>query len=492
MTDYDCIIIGSGIGGSASAAMMAHAGYKTLLLEKNSFIGGVTSSYQKEGFIIDVAIHFFPAGFRGRFGKILRRIDMRKTTSLRFASHLENNIAFKVKGQKGITRAGSILNAAMPKGPSQGGAPSAAIPSDFKSMGLTKDDQKELMKIMVRLLRMSKKQIQPLYDEKCTVTEYINRFTKNPAVHGIIAFITGGMFTISPRIASAAEFIKCFQEMSLTFDLSYPYGASIAIPRAFIEGMEHYGGKLKTNARVSKILVEDGKVKGVVVNDEEITSNLILSNASIKNTLYLAGENNFDKDYRTRVKNLVPSYSSITFKVALKKPIVENIAMLNLFHGELSTLESATTGRKAKSTGFMTVIPSNCDPSLAPKGRQLMIFGTMSPGEGVKDWDSWTKAYYNNLLEYLPEIEDSNLFVDSTNPNDLVKVSGKALGPVESTACTPDQVGPYRISSEMPIEGLFVVGDSAGTNTSGIGTQLAADSALKCVAMILKRRKKPN
>ena len=258
-----------------------------------------------------------------------------------------------------------------------------------------------------------------------------------------------------------------------------------------IEGMEEFGGKLRLNAPVSKILVDDGRAKGVVVNDEEITSDLILCNAGIKRTVYLAGEEHFEKDYRERVKNLVPSYSSITFKAALKKPLVKNTAMLNLFHGELTSIQSDTsTGRKAKNTGFMCVIPSNCDPSLAPKGLQLMIFGTMSPAEGIKDWDSWTKAYYGNLLEYLPEIEDQSLFVDSTTPNDLVKINGKAFGPVEATAMTPDQVGPYRISSQTPVEGLYVVGDSAGTNTTGIGTQLAADSAIKCVKMILKSRER--
>lgn len=487
MTDYDVIIIGSGIGGSAAAAMMAHAGYKTLLLEKNSFVGGVTSSYQKEGFTIDVAIHFFPAGFRGRFGKIFRRIGMRETTSLKFASHLENRVGLKILGQDEIIKTSSVIKMVMPKGPSSG-TKSSGPGLNLKSMGFSKDDQKEIMNILFMLLRMSKKKIKPLYEEKCTVTEYINRFTKNPTVHGLIAFITGGMFTISPRIASAAEFIRCFQEMSLTMDLSYPYGGSISIPRAFLESLEHYGGKSRMNARVSKILVDDGKAQGVVVNDEEITSDLILSNAGIKNTIHLVGEQYFEKSYRERVKNLVPSYSSITFKAALKKPLIPDLAMLNLFPGELSTLESeATSGRKAKSTGFMTVIPSNCDPSLAPKGRQLMIFGTMSPGEGVQDWGSWTKAYYRNLLEYLPELDDLNLFIDSTTPQDLVKVSGKAFGPVEATALTPDQVGPYRISSKTPIDGLYVVGDSAGTNTSGIGTQLAADSALKCVDLILKK-----
>ncbi|MHA1893375.1 MAG: phytoene desaturase family protein [Candidatus Helarchaeota archaeon] len=489
---YDLIVIGSGIGGSAAAAMMAHAGYKTLLLEKNDFIGGVTSSYSKEGFTIDQAIHFFPAGMNGRFGKILKRIGMLETTSLKFNSHLENKTGFKLRGSDKIITA-SLMSGMLGQGKATSSNTSSKSGSQsdmIKGLGFSKEDQKELLKFFGKILQMSKRKIRPLYEEKCTLTEYVNRFTKNPVVHNLVAFVVGGMFTISPRIASAAEFIWGFQEMITNSNLSYPYGASISVPRAFIEGMEKYGGKLKTNARVSKILVDGQKAIGVVSNDQEYHADLIISNASIKNTVHLVGEEHFEKEYKERVKKLKPSYSSITFKAALEKPIIKDICMLNLFHGQLSTMESNDTssGRKAKTTGFMSVIPSNCDPSLAPKGKQLIIFGTMSPVEGVKDWKKWLDLYYKDILSYLPEIEDNLIFLDSTTPHDLIKLNEKALGPVESTALTPEQSGPYRISSKLPIENLYVVGDSAGTNTHGVGTQLAADSAIQCVKMILKER----
>jgi phytoene dehydrogenase-like protein len=42
--DYDAIIIGSGVGGSAVGALLAHAGWKVLILEKNKVIGGRCTS----------------------------------------------------------------------------------------------------------------------------------------------------------------------------------------------------------------------------------------------------------------------------------------------------------------------------------------------------------------------------------------------------------------------------------------------------------------
>ncbi|MHA1131678.1 MAG: FAD-dependent oxidoreductase, partial [Candidatus Helarchaeota archaeon] len=74
--DFDAIVIGTGIGGSACAALLSQAGLKTLVLEKNARVGGMSSSYEKEGFVIDSAIHVFSSGIRGRFGKIMKKIGL--------------------------------------------------------------------------------------------------------------------------------------------------------------------------------------------------------------------------------------------------------------------------------------------------------------------------------------------------------------------------------------------------------------------------------
>ena len=145
---YDVIIIGSGIGGSSAAALMAHAGKKTLLLEKNDRVGGVTSSYEKEGFTIDQAIHFFPAGMNGRFGKILKRIGMLETTSLKFNSHLEQRSGIKSKG-KDIVR-GNFMSPDLSSAPKKSSSSSTSS-SGGPMAGMGLEDSSQMIDLLKTL-----------------------------------------------------------------------------------------------------------------------------------------------------------------------------------------------------------------------------------------------------------------------------------------------------------------------------------------------------
>lgn len=54
---YDVIVIGSGLGGLTAAALLARAGCRTLLLERNSSVGGAASTYKSGDLVIEAALH---------------------------------------------------------------------------------------------------------------------------------------------------------------------------------------------------------------------------------------------------------------------------------------------------------------------------------------------------------------------------------------------------------------------------------------------------
>ena len=55
---FDAIIIGSGIGGLCTAALLGLKGKRVLVLEKHFKIGGWTHTFRRENYEWDVGIHY--------------------------------------------------------------------------------------------------------------------------------------------------------------------------------------------------------------------------------------------------------------------------------------------------------------------------------------------------------------------------------------------------------------------------------------------------
>ena len=56
--NYDAIIIGSGIGGLTTAALLSKLGKRVCVLEQHYTAGGYTHSYEREGYEWDVGVHY--------------------------------------------------------------------------------------------------------------------------------------------------------------------------------------------------------------------------------------------------------------------------------------------------------------------------------------------------------------------------------------------------------------------------------------------------
>ncbi|MHA1269513.1 MAG: phytoene desaturase family protein [Candidatus Helarchaeota archaeon] len=493
---YNVVVIGSGIGGSACAVLLSHSGFKTLLLEKNNEIGGACSSYLKEGFIIDRACHIIPIGIKGVIGKILKKCGLK---NLKFSKTMGTDSAIRLLNTDYVPLAFTPNNLTSLD----------QFQGLFKAFGYSPSEQNELINSLMKIIQVPRHKIRQMFKEKIKLSTFLDELTNSNKVKFFLSWFNGLMFVIPPSQTSAAEFIYSFQDMVFKNDVSYPIGGCIAIPQAFVDGVKKFGGTVLTNTAAKKILIENNKVVGVELYDGTIiNSKIVISNLNIKQTINtLIDTKHFDKSYLNKVNSLKSSGSVIVLKIAVDKIIIPNYPSVHLIHTDdfSKVLENyreweelSAEGRIPSDPAFMVPIPSNIDPNLAPPGKQLLIFGSGGPPTREKqNWDPWIKKYYDAILDFHPEIDDHMIFMDVTAPSpttgkievstDLSSFTGNCS--VEGTSLTPDQVGQYRISSQLPIEGLFVVGDSAGTDTHGIGTQIAADSGLKCAQYIIKTYK---
>ena len=83
MKNYDCIIIGGGIGGLVSGCYLTKYGFKVLLIEKNQELGGYCQSVRKDGFIFTSCIRGFVGCKEGGvFDIVLNELSLKRELRL--------------------------------------------------------------------------------------------------------------------------------------------------------------------------------------------------------------------------------------------------------------------------------------------------------------------------------------------------------------------------------------------------------------------------
>src|SRR5262245_51352819 len=60
MSSYDAIVVGAGLGGLTTAALLAKTGWKVLVAEAGRAPGGYAHAFRRNGYTFDPAIHMVP------------------------------------------------------------------------------------------------------------------------------------------------------------------------------------------------------------------------------------------------------------------------------------------------------------------------------------------------------------------------------------------------------------------------------------------------
>ncbi|MEV6659664.1 phytoene desaturase family protein [Nocardia fluminea] len=482
------VVIGAGIGGTALTLLLAHAGLRVTLLEKNQYLGGTCAGYEKQGFQVDFSTHMFTRGPKGPLGEVLRRaghagaIDFRRTHDI---------AELRSPARDG---SGELVRIAMPsqihRMPRMGWELARA-------MQLGPGEIVQAAKLFANMLAMSPAEADTWNHR--TVDEYVSQFTDNPRVHAALCFLLGLYFVVAPWETSAGEAIYCFQRMFRDNWLSYPAGGSKAIPLTYCKLAEQYGAEIRTRAGVRRILITDGKVRGVELTDGSVVdADIVVSTSSLRSTaLHLVEPGVLPDEYVDRASKIQGSLVAVQAKIALNKKLVDAGCLIGGF-GPGGDLLNATgdsmrriigqvqDGRVPEMLPFYCPIPTNFDASLAPPGHQLLTVCAVAPTTDITLKDApaeWEEATMRTMRAIVPNLDEHVVFIDRTTTSWMEHWLGKEYGPAISTGQTPDQVADLRPSVTTPIAGLYLAGDGAGGR--GVGTELAADSAMECAETIV-------
>ncbi len=284
-----------------------------------------------------------------------------------------------------------------------------------------------------------------------------------------------------------------------------PIGGSIAIPSTYVRLAKQRGAVVRTKAGVKKVLVRDGAVYGVVLEDgSKLETDVVVSTSSLRSTVrYLVGVEHFPGAYVDRIEGLRASHIAVQAKIALDKKLVHAGALVGGVGDSTDLLRMGAAdmkqmyghveaGRVPDVIPFYMPVPTNFDPSLAPPGCQLLTVCALAPRGDVPLEDpakAWEEAMLRAVRRVVPGMDEHVMFIDRFSVQWIEHWIGKEFGPAISTGQIPGQVGKQRPPTHTPIKGLYVAGCGAGAR--GVGTELAAASAMECVDRLLTDMGRP-
>ncbi len=480
--EWDVIVIGTGMGGSAAGAITALHGLKTLVLEKNPRPGGTCSYYEKDGFHVDTGTHLFIRGNKGPFGVCTKRIGM--GTPIKF---IKTKMTTQLKGMNvDVTVPQSLAGRAR------------ILPILAWQAKISPVYYPAIMRLFWDIVMMKQEEIESL--DTVSVEEFMFRYTDEPTIRTMIGMLLGLFFILPPWEASAGESVWNLQKLVAEDNLSYPKGGAVSIPKTFLQGAMKHGARVQLNAGVKKIMVSGGKVKGVVLeNGERITSRAVISTTSLKDTvLKFTGPQYFPEPYMKKAEEIKPSWTAVQAKIALKKKLVKAGSLVGgtplkfkdkftdtFAHEVIGKLERGILGDMIP---IYAPVPSNYDPDLAPRGCQLITAVAVAPTLDVELQDQpsvWIDGMMDALYQLVPGLRKNIIFCDTWSVEALAGWIGKSNGSAITTSQTPNQVGVNRPSHHTPVKGLYIAGDCGGS-ARGVGTELACESGMDCGGLVAR------
>ena len=452
--DSRVVVIGSGVGGSGCAALLASKGFDVTVLERNSFPGGKAASFERDGFTYDTGVHAVGSGDSGPLGDIAREVG----ADLQWALIQGNRI---VLGDKVATYP---LDYASDK----------SIHAILDGIGVSPENRDDCYICFKELATLKPASEMEVLDSM-TLKDYVSQFTDDFQFHMMMNAVCGMLIVVTYFTGSAGEFIYCFANMAASSSLSYPRGGMGAIARSYLDALERLGGKVEYDRPVESIIVEEGRVAGVEASGR-IDADIVISNMGLQPTARMLSDR-LPAEYLDKVLKLRSSYGAVSVKYALDAEVVPY--PMTLWIPDVNDAEALE-----KYVGMMYPVPSIPDPDLAPPGCQLVLAGAvLSADPRQKDLNSNVLDRIEATMQMLhPGIEDHVIWKLRTDVEYTSNISGRHLGEVVGISQDYRQVGKNRPSPKMPLAGLYAVGADAGGR--GIGTEMAAESAITVSRMV--------
>ena len=491
------VVIGGGIAGLASAALLAREGHTVTLLEGRPAVGGRAGSWEHDGFRFDtgpswylmpeVFDHFYKLmgtsaeeqlrlltldpGYRVFFEGVVEPIDV--------STEVEDNIALFEGIEKG---AGKRLRAYLQS------AREVYELAKARFLYTTFADFRPLLKkdVLSQGGRFLKLLLQPL-------STFVKRRFKDNRLQQVLGY-PAVFLGSSPYLTPSMYHLM--SHLDLADGVLYPMGGFTRVIESIADLARAEGVTIITRAEVTRIVVDNGEATGVAYLDENrvvnfVDADIVVSAADLHHTetkLLLPAERTYPQSYWD---TKTPGPSALLLYLGVKGELPE------LEHHNLLFTRNWKTGFDAifgdnptvpEPASLYICKPSGVDPDVAPEGFEnvfvlVPIPADPSIGRGDSDGDGDTRieVLADKVIEQIadwtgiPNLASRVTVRRTVGPGnfegELNAWRGTALGP----AHTLGQSAFFRAGNvSKKVKGLYYVG---GSTIPGIGLPMCLISA---------------
>jgi len=526
---YEAIIVGGGHNGLVTAAYLAKAGVKVLVLERRGTLGGAAATeaifpgYQVNTGAYDAGL-FLP--------EIISDLRLEKH-GLRF---MENPVVLYAPGrdQRGL---------ALWRDPEQtigeitrfSSADAKIFPAYLRRIGEMTGILKEILiltpppvpgftlpmlypwlRVALRARRLGKRDLMEFMRVlPLPVSDFLDEWFESAQLKAALGAVGVSGTFLGPR-SPGTTVMLLYQAMNAGragFRSSrFIQGGMGRLSQALAAVAVEHGAQMRCSAGVAQILMDDGYVKGVVLeNGEEIYTRMVFSSADPRHTFFdLVGAHHLEVRLVREVKNIRLRGSLARLNLGLSGlPAFQGMAQdrndvelhrllggIILLCPSLEHLERAYDEDKYGKYSSQPVIefslPSLLDSSLTPAGEHILTANIYYTPTLLKDrsWDEERNTLFETVLgtleAYAPDIRKLILHKQLSTPPDLERDYGLTNGDVYHGQMALDQMlfmrpSPAVSQYRTPVEGLFLCGAGAhpGGGVTGAPGRNAAREALK-------------
>jgi phytoene desaturase len=471
--DYDAVVIGAGLGGLSSAAMLAKNGYKTLILENTGQVGGCCSSYDHEGYRFDIGASVVELDWviDDLFKKLGRKtedfidfIPIDPIYGFFTADGRRFSYPVSVEGTREVIAQFSEEDARAWDRFSEVG--SEAINFAFgKVMSESMGTMKDLIKVAIANPALAKYMKYMVLNFESVLCKFFKSDTVRASM-SLQSYFVG----LPPALCPGYVAFLAYSEHE---GIYYPRGGMSGIPEGIANAYKEFGGDIRFNSRVDKVLTDGKRACGVQLADgTQIRSNIVVSNINAK-TLYLqlVGEEKLPAWAKRAIKSYDVSIPAPMIMLGLdKKPDLDahhSFCYATLDEMNRIWFEDYASNR-VPDGGFMLISwPTHADPSLAPEGHHCLNMVSFAPYKlADDDWDNYKEKYLDTMLGLLEKNFNLNLreniqVAKVNTPKDfermLLHPNGAVYGLQSDITCS----AAFRPSTRSRVlKGLYLTGAS--------------------------------